>query len=55
MMIGGIANISSAGFKEVLTIHINGNIMKADTPISRPYIKASDSQRESRRVCMLAS
>jgi hypothetical protein len=36
MIMGGMANISSAGFKDVLTIQINGMIMKTDTPISSP-------------------
>jgi hypothetical protein len=55
MIIGGIAKISSGGFKEVLTIHMNGSIIKMDTAIRRVYIKKSVSQRESLRVVMSAS
>jgi hypothetical protein len=55
MMIGGIAKISSAGFREVLTIQMNGRIMKIETPIRRAYIKKSVTKMESRRVSMVFS
>jgi hypothetical protein len=55
MIIGGMAKISSGGFSEVLTIHMNGRIIKIETAISKPYIKISVNKMESRRVSMAFS
>jgi hypothetical protein len=55
MIMGGMAKISSGGFRDVLTIQMKGRIIKNETAIRKVYIRKSVSQTESLCVFITAS